>query len=151
MIRDVLADDLESVTEIEKASFKKPWTREDFEAEIDRHRSIFKLLEDEGEICGYFVVYTVLDESELANIAVSPKHRGKGCGRPLLAEAIKAAEKASVMFLEVAVDNFSAVGLYESFGFEKVGYIKDYYGQGSDAYIMKLSIIDEVRDVEKQY
>ncbi len=147
----MLADDLESVTEIEKASFKKPWTREDFEAEIGRNRSIFKLMELDGEICGYFVVYTVLDESELANIAVSPKHRGKGCGRLLLAEAVKAADKASMMFLEVAVDNFSAVGLYESFGFEKVGYIKDYYGNGSDAYIMKLSIIDEVRYVEKQY
>ncbi|QAR33258.1 ribosomal-protein-alanine N-acetyltransferase [Geovibrio thiophilus] len=151
MIRDVLADDLESVTEIERASFKKPWSKTDFETEIERERSIFKLLEEDGAVCGYFVVYTVLDESELADIAVSPKHRGKGYGRLLLAEAVRSADKASVMFLEVAVDNFSAVGLYESFGFEKVGYIKDYYGQDNDAYIMKLNINGEVRNVEKQY
>jgi len=151
LIRDVLADDLDSVTEIERESFKKPWSKADFETEITRKRSVFKLLEEEGEICGYFVIYTVLDESELADIAVSPKHRGKGYGKLLLAEAVRSARRASVMFLEAAVDNTSAVGLYESFGFEKVGYIKDYYGQGCDAYIMKLDINNEVRNVEKQY
>lgn len=151
MIRDVVADDISSVLKIEKESFSRPWSKEDFEIELTRKRSCFRLLEIEGEICGYFVVYTVLDESELADIAVSPCHRGKGYGRLLLADAIKSAGKATVMFLEVAVENNSAISLYETVGFEKVGNIKDYYGQGNDAYIMKLNINDEVKDVEKQY
>lgn len=150
MIRDVLAADLEEILRIEQESFDKPWTREAFEAELSRKRSIFKLLELDGEICGYFVVYTVLDESELADIAVSPAYRGKGCGRLLLKEAVKSAAEAEVMFLEVATENTAAVFLYESFGFEKVGKIKDYYGSGKNAYIMKLNITSEVRDVEKQ-
>jgi ribosomal-protein-alanine N-acetyltransferase len=136
----VLADDIDSVTEIEKESFLKPWSKADFEAEISNKRSIFRLLETDGEIAGYFVVYTVLDESELANIAVSSKFRGKGYGRLLLDDAVKSAENAEVMFLEVAVDNLPALKLYESFSFEKVGYIKDYYGKDRDAYIMKLCI-----------
>ena len=149
-MRDVQAADLDAILSIEQESFGRPWSREDFEAELRSERSIFKLLEEGGEICGYFVVYTVLDEAELADIAVSPAHRGKGFGKLLLREAISTAVNATVMFLEVAEDNASAIFLYESFGFEKVGNIKDYYGSGKHAYIMKLNIKNEVRDVEKQ-
>jgi ribosomal-protein-alanine N-acetyltransferase len=146
----VLADDISAIAAIERACFPKPWSHDDFEAELRRQRSIFRLLEVHGEIAGYYVVYAVLDESELANIAVSPFMRGCGYGRELLKHAVKSASAAKVMFLEVGVDNEAALRLYREAGFEEVGYIKDYYGKGSDAYIMKLNICDEVRDdVEK--
>jgi ribosomal-protein-alanine N-acetyltransferase len=147
-MRDVQAADLNAVHSIELESFSKPWSIEDFEAELDNERSIFRLLEKDDKICGYFIVYTVLDESELANIAVSPEVRGQGYGKLLLKGAIDSAITANDMILEV--ENEPAILLYESFGFEKVGNIKNYYGSGKDAYIMKLNIKNEVRDVEEQ-
>ncbi|WP_022849978.1 ribosomal protein S18-alanine N-acetyltransferase [Limisalsivibrio acetivorans] len=150
MIRDAACRDLEQVCDIEKASFPKPWSRESFLAEIERERGIFKVLEIEGRVAGYFVIWTVLDEAELANIAVSPEHRGRGLGKLLLANAVASAKDAKEVFLEVAVENRPAILLYESYGFKKVGLIRSYYGQGKDANIMKFSIEEEVNDVENR-
>jgi ribosomal-protein-alanine N-acetyltransferase len=48
---------------------------------------------------------------------------------------------ARQMFLEVAVDNASAQGLYEEHGFERVGIRPDYYhrhnGERTAAYTMR--------------
>jgi ribosomal-protein-alanine N-acetyltransferase len=44
------------------------------------------------------------------------------------------------MMLEVKVDNFQAIGLYESLGYSKLNIRKDYFGAGLDAVVMRLDL-----------
>ena len=41
------------------------------------------------------------------------------------------------MMLEVEVSNESAIKLYESLGYMKISVRMDYYGPGSDAFVMR--------------
>src|SRR5690606_33664105 len=82
-----------------------------------------------GEVLGYSVVMVVMDEGELANIAVAERARRLGVGRQLLASLLHDARAAGVrsMFLEVREWNVGARALYESFGFEPMGRRRGYY------------------------
>lgn len=58
-------------------------------------------------------------------------------GSLLLENLINKAKNSSVLItLEVNEKNFSAIHLYEKYGFEKVGLRKKYYDNKFDAYIM---------------
>ena len=73
------------------------------------------------------------DEAEILTICTLPGQRRMGAGRHLLAAAIGAMLAAGVrrLFLEVAVDNAPAIGLYRAFGFTGEGRRRGYY-QGPD-------------------
>lgn len=78
-------------------------------------------------------------EGRIASIAVLPGSRRKGTGIRLLEEC----ERRFLRFglemstLEVDAANGAAIALYESKGYEINGMIRDFYGQGRDAYVMQ--------------
>ena len=67
-------------------------------------------------------------------LMVAESHRRKGVGTALLDEAVAWARSAGVSKLELHVFpwNEPALGLYESFGFEREGYRKRHYERGSE-------------------
>jgi ribosomal-protein-alanine N-acetyltransferase len=71
----------------------------------------------------------VADEAEILTIAVSPTHRRLGIGRLLLDAAFSAMHenRVATVFLEVAVDNTPALGLYRGLGFSERGRRVGYY------------------------
>ncbi len=81
------------------------------------------------EIIGFFVLRTVLDTSELMDIAVAASHQGRGLGRLLLNEALKTAKLsgAARVTLEVRESNLRARSLYSSARFTVDAVRKDYY------------------------
>lgn len=82
-------------------------------------------------------------ETSLHTIGVRPEHQGTGVGKALLRAVLaKADELAAQVFLEVRVDNDSAIGLYGEHGFERLGVRKGYYQpSGADAYTMRRDAI----------
>jgi [ribosomal protein S18]-alanine N-acetyltransferase len=83
----------------------------------------------EDGVVGYAVSWWVLDEAELANLAVREDHRGCGVGSALLdrlLDEIRALEVDRV-FLEVRISNERAHGLYLKRGFTQIGVRKGYY------------------------
>lgn len=84
-------------------------------------------------------------EGRIASIAVLPRSRRKRTGVRLLEEC----ERKFLRFglgmstLEVDVGNEAAIALYESKGYEINGIIRDFYGQGRDAYVMQKSLRPE--------
>jgi len=75
----------------------------------------------------------------LVSIAVRREYRGRGIGSKLLEATIKAVKdvyKAEALYLEVRVSNYTAIRLYEKFGFRKARIIRGYYRDGEDAYVM---------------
>lgn len=94
---------------------------------------------------GFALIRTVIDESELMLLAVTPESRGQGIGHALLQHSIEAvtASGATNYFLEVRSDN-PAIVLYEKFGLRQVGVRRDYYrgvdGRRRDALTYRLSL-----------
>jgi ribosomal-protein-alanine N-acetyltransferase len=114
---------------IENACFTSPWSENSIEEALCDPKYVFLKLVCDGETVGYGGIMTVLDESDVVNIAVLPNFRGKGYGRMLLRSLEDGARKngASLLHLEVRQSNAPAIGLYESFGFTTDGIRKNYY------------------------
>lgn len=92
---------------------------------------------------GGMILSRVIDrEAEVLTLAVNPAARRQGIARGLLRAALLAArdQGAEAMFLEVAVDNHAAIGLYRGLGFAEVGRRRRYYADGTDALVMRLSL-----------
>ncbi len=95
-----------------------------------------------GPARGFALCRIAGGECELLSLAVDPSHRGCGIGGGLL-DAVVAragASGADKLFLEVAEDNKTALGLYRSRGFWQVGRRPGYYvmrsGEAVDALTM---------------
>jgi [ribosomal protein S18]-alanine N-acetyltransferase len=129
---------LDQVLEIEKLSFKKPWSRWNFEREINLHLSTFVVLAAEGRVIGYGGFWKILDEGHIVNLAVHPDFRQKRYGRKILEYLMTGIAEAGIkrILLEVRQSNFYAIKLYSSFGFEITGIRPKYYDQ-EDALVME--------------
>ena len=91
-------------------------------------------------VAGYVGSQTVMDETDMMNVAVHPDHRRKGIAEELvlsLVEALK--EKGShCLTLEVRASNTPAITLYEKMEFIQVGLRKNYYrNPKEDALILR--------------
>ncbi len=130
-LRRARVEDLPSILAIERVSFTDPWARSSFAPLLEQPRVYFAVALDRttGVILGYTVASFVLDEAELANLAVDPEVRGRGVGTALLEGALDAAESRGTraMFLEVRASNRSAIALYESHAFAEVARRPAYY------------------------
>jgi ribosomal-protein-alanine N-acetyltransferase len=82
-----------------------------------------------GRLLGYIVTWFVVEEGEIANLAVSDDARRTGIGARLLDHALDVAREraATVVFLEVRESNAAARALYASRGFEVAGRRAKYY------------------------
>ena len=144
MIRLAASGDLSRVVEIERASFSDPWSFTAFRSALDEERINFHVATRGDGVVGYAVSWCVVDEAELANLAVVPEMRGQGVGASLLDRAIADARDAGcvVMHLEVREANVAARALYESRGFTMVGRRKRYYREPvEDALILRAQLV----------
>ena len=138
-LRTARQGDVRAICEIEDLSFADPWTATSFTALITDPRVDFRVAEDSGSVVGYVILWSVLDESELANIAVAPEARGRGLGALLLDAVLQSAHAAGSVttHLEVRESNVAARALYASRGFSEVRRRKGYYRRPEeDAVVM---------------
>ncbi|MCD8552972.1 ribosomal protein S18-alanine N-acetyltransferase [Seleniivibrio sp.] len=133
MIRNAVHEDLDAILAIENSCFPRPWSRKSFENELFKVKSDFMVYECDGEVAGYIVFWYILDEAELAVIAVADKFRRKGIASRLITHCVEKHEEIEIIHLEVEKINLSAVAMYEKMGFKPNGQIKDYYGDGRHA------------------
>jgi len=113
----------------------KPWTAGDFS---ELRNSGCEMIASENS----FIVWRVAwDEAEIVSIGVRPSARAGGIAGALITVMENDLRKKGVkrIFLEVAVDNGAAIGLYEKNGFVRVGARPKYY-DGIDGIIMEKKI-----------
>jgi ribosomal-protein-alanine N-acetyltransferase len=154
-VRVAAPEDLPAILAIERASFSDPWSRGSFVSLLERPRVFFAVAVDgpKRDVVGHVVTWFVLDEAELANLAVLPAARGRGIGSALLGAALAAAEArgATTMYLEVRASNRAALALYGSRGFREVGRRPDYYRRPvEDALILRREIAMPHADADRQ-
>ncbi|MCA0918967.1 GNAT family N-acetyltransferase [Pseudooceanicola nanhaiensis] len=117
----------EDLARIHGASFvmPAPWPARDF---ADFLASPLCFVETDGA-AGFILGRVIADEAELLTIAVAPTARRQGSGARLLAafEATARTRGAATAFLEVAVTNEAARGLYTGAGWQLTGRRRGYY------------------------
>jgi [ribosomal protein S18]-alanine N-acetyltransferase len=141
------------MAEIEREAFSDPWPAQAFVDLLAQPHTRMMVASTDDDLVGYCVLLSVLDEGEIANIAVCRSARGRGVGARLLDEALAHATQQGIasVYLEVRVSNNPARGLYESRGFLPVGRRRAYYREPlEDALILRWErVIDGRSAIEK--
>lgn len=137
------ADHVAQVAELERLCFADPWSENSVASELQNPLSLWLVALDGDTVAGYIGSQTVLDESDMMNVAVHPDYRRQGIAETLvleLAQCLKA-KGSCCLTLEVRASNEPAKKLYEKLGFEQVGCRKNYYrNPKEDALILKKSL-----------
>jgi ribosomal-protein-alanine N-acetyltransferase len=137
--------DLDRVMDIERQSFRTPWSRQVFVEEMDREWAYVDVLRPRGAgtVLGFVNYWLVRDEVHILNVAAHTAHRRRGVATQLLAHVIGFARRRSCRYatLEVRRSNMAAIRLYEKFGFKPVGVRPHYYAEDNeDAIVMLLEL-----------
>jgi [ribosomal protein S18]-alanine N-acetyltransferase len=140
VLRDMVVDDLPRVNAIERESYSVPWSDATFRGLLRRRDAELIVAESYGVVIAYAIFWCVIDQSELGNVAVTARWRGRGIGERLVAEVLRRAEQRGVreIYLEVRPSNEVARRLYERFGFSQVGRRRNYYQEPvEDALVLR--------------
>ena len=128
------------VAELEKLCFSAPWSEASVAGELDNPLSVWLICEDQGRVLGYVGSQTVLDETDMMNIAVLPEARRAGIGERLILSLIELLKDrgSRSLALEVRASNTPAISLYKKLGFLQVGRRPNYYrSPREDALILR--------------
>ena len=131
------------IAQLEKQCFSDPWSEKSIATELECRLSCWLVAVEEDTVIGYVGSQTVIDESDMMNLAVHPDHRRKGVAEALV-DALCAAlrQKGSKgLTLEVRVSNEPAISLYEKLGFSQAGRRPNYYrNPREDALILRKTL-----------
>jgi [ribosomal protein S18]-alanine N-acetyltransferase len=133
--------DLNAIEEIERASYRTPWSRSMFAGELAKPSSLSLGAFDSetGDLLGYLIISRYVDAWHVMNVAVTPGHRRRKIATLLLEQLFEltAGEGHRGYTLEVRVSNDVAIRLYERAGFKPRGIRRGYYTDNrEDALIM---------------
>ena len=126
-IRVAHIDDLPEIIKIEQLAGFNPRSSSHLRHSLQHHQ--LWIIETDAIISGFAVFQTVLDETELLNIVISPEKQGRQLGRALLTFCLQSLHNQGVnkCFLEVGESNVAAQSLYNKLGFDAIARRKDYY------------------------
>ena len=147
-IRLLVAEDLPSLSEIEACCFIPPWSDSQLHSYITGDRFLSVGLWQSGQLNGFALLSTVLDEAELLQIAIRPCLRGKGLAEDVLKFAHEQLHRRGIVrnMLEVRSSNVAALSLYRRLGYQQDGLRKGYYPTDTgreDAVLMSCSNLSE--------
>lgn len=140
IIRSMEEKDLQQVLEIEKASFSKPWSYNDFLGSLNEP-NIYMVAVVQDKIAGYCGLWGVAGEGQINNVAVAKSFRNQGIAFEMLSKLIHLGREQGLgeYTLEVRKSNESAIRVYQKLGFISEGLRKNYYEEPTeDALIMWL-------------
>ena len=139
--------DLDAIEEIEKVSYRTPWSRSMFASELAKPSSLsLGAVDEHGVLVGYLVLSRYVDAWHVMNVAVAPEQRRSGVASALLNHLLDVTRDDAQRgyTLEVRVSNLGAIRLYERFGFTARGVRRAYYTDNrEDALIMWRDAGDE--------
>ena len=123
------SDHVPQVAALEKECFSDPWSQRSVASELENPLALWLVWEEDGRVLGYVGSQTVLDETDMMNVAVSAQARRRGIAQALVeALVIQLKQRGSrCLTLEVRASNAPAICLYEKLGFRQVGRRPNYY------------------------
>jgi ribosomal-protein-alanine N-acetyltransferase len=147
VIREMRGEDLGEVVTLVYEASEFAWDAKKIIASLNSpyNRCLLLCDAEAGDLLGYAVLHSVLDECQLLNIAILKSKQGQGLGSYFIQHVIAAAQSsnASLILLEVRASNQTAIRLYEKQGFIRNGIRKGYYPAETgreDAWLYSLSV-----------
>lgn len=142
-VREAGEADAADIAALESIIFPDPWTENGIRETVRSGRAAVTGAWSGRELIGYAILYTVLDEGEIARIAVASSYRRQGVAGLLFGQVLKICGDRGIvrLMLEVKESNVSAVSFYEKCGFTMDGVRKGYYSNPrEDAILMSLHV-----------
>lgn len=131
--------------DIERQSFKNPWSSNMFEALHQITPKGFYVATIDETIVGYAIFLTEQSwrhwsrrrTAHLLNLAVHPNFRNKGIGKRLVNKIFSDIGRTEIeeVYLEVRASNTNAISFYKKLKFSRIGLINLFYGD-EDAIVM---------------
>ena len=95
-IRPMRREDIDGVLGIEGQQFSVPWSSRTFEGLVARPGAELWVVEhDDAGIIAYGVMWCILDQGELANVAVRPEFARQGYARRLLDQMTRVSRRST--------------------------------------------------------
>jgi ribosomal-protein-alanine N-acetyltransferase len=135
------AEHVTSVAELEKICFgTEAWSEKSVTSELTNALSLWLVADDNGRVAGYVGSQTVMDETDMMNVAVHPDYRKQGIATALIVGLVGELRKkgSHCLTLEVRASNENAISLYRKLDFQQIGLRKNYYhNPKEDALILR--------------
>ena len=143
-VEDASIRDLDRLYEIETECFRREaFTRTQIAQLLSGYNSIALVARVEGQIVGFVIGEIYIDgrvlQGHICTIEILPNFRRRGIGEKLLQEIeeLFKQKKVKASALEVREDNVPAIELYRKLGYEKIGRLRNYYGEAHGLYLGK--------------
>lgn len=141
------ADSLNELVMLDAEAGPYPWSVLALQQALNEGR--VWAIDADGQLAGFLVGESILDETSLLHLAVARSHQQQGlAGRALrhwLVQLRRVGQQRCL--LEVRPSNAAALALYRGLGFAEIGRRRRYYPDGEDALVMALPLADEDADV----
>ena len=143
VLRPTTTNDVDALAEIEKQLFSDAWSKQSIWGTIQSPSTTCITAEKDGRIVGYVFLYLLVDEVEIANIAVAGDMHRQGVGSHLMLAVEEICEKEAMkkIFLEVRESNVSARAFYTDCGFEQDDIRKSYYSNPTEDAVLMSRVV----------
>lgn len=145
-IEDMTEETVSKVQALASDLFSVPWSEQSLREEIDNPHCIFRLaLDFDKKLIGYYGIYTMYENADIARIGVDASYRRRGIGSVLLKDAEQKAKEAGCekMQLEVRASNEAARAFYEKHGFKQDGLRPNYYDKPTEDAVLYSKLLTE--------
>ena len=128
-IRKMTAREVPQVAELEKLCFTLPWSEKSVAGELENPLALWLVAMEGDSLAGYVGSQTVMDETDMMNLAVAPQFRRQGVGEALVNALVASLKErgSRCLTLEVRDSNEAARALYAKLGFVEIGRRRGYY------------------------
>lgn len=143
VLQEMEEKDSGQIAKLEREIFKDSWTQSGIEETWRETHSFIVVAKEEDEVIGYCIVYCVLDEAEIARIAVRETKRHEGVGSKLLAKTEEKCRRLNVerLLLEVRESNAAARKFYAKQQFAEDGIRKNFYNNPRENAVLMSKMI----------
>ena len=138
-LRKARTSDINSILNIEKTSYEKPYWNESLliSSFNNRRTDSIWIFEVKNKIIGFLIEQRCQNEVNILNVAVEKKYRNNGVGKKIVRQYLSKLPNNSIVFLEVNINNFIARKIYTALNFKEFDLRKNYYNNSEDALIMR--------------
>ena len=135
---------LDELYAIEKQSFtREAFSKREIAFMLEDYNGIGLVARVNREIAGFLIARIDIGRGRLfghiLTLDVAPRYRRMGVARKLLEELDKLLKQKGAVEcrLEVREDNVAAINLYLKLGYQRLGMLKNYYGNAHGLYLRK--------------